>query len=120
MFLDVLGMDAKTEVGMSSVRLRLARSDEAGLVGQHNRLHPVPQAKLRKDAPHMGPNCRLGHVELTGDLRVGQAACYELEHLRFAISQDLESLRPAARRATTRELGDQAPGDLRGEQGRRA
>ena len=102
---------------MPPIRLRPVRSDEAGLVGQHNRLHPVPQPKLRKDAPHVGPDRRLRYVQLLGNLRVGQTARHELEHLQLTISQHLELLRPGGRRAATRELGDQAPGDLRGEQG---
>src|SRR5829696_5605906 len=101
---------------MPPVRLRRVRSDEAGLVCQHNRLHPVPQAELRKDAPHVCSDSGLRNVELTGDLRVGQAARHELQHLQLAISQDLELLRPRGRWAGACELGDQAPGDLRGEQ----
>src|SRR3954462_9267306 len=59
--------------GTGSRRSALAGLDQAGLVREDHGLHPVPQAELRQEVPHVGLHGRLADDEFRRDLRVGQA-----------------------------------------------
>lgn len=48
----------------------LAGSDESRFVCQHHRLDSVAEAELGKDPCDVGPDDRLGHDQLLGDLGV--------------------------------------------------
>jgi hypothetical protein len=47
--------------------------DEAGLVSQDHRLHPVPQVQLGQDVPDVGLDGAFLHDEPFGDLGIRQA-----------------------------------------------
>src|SRR5690242_12379929 len=63
------------------------RRDEAGFVGVDDGLDAVAQAELLQDLGHVGLGGRLADHQLAADLRVGQAADEQVEHLALARGQ---------------------------------
>ena len=58
--------------------------DDAGLVGEHDRLHAVAHAELHQHARDVRLDGRLRDHELLGDLRVRHPARDQREHLELA------------------------------------
>ena len=90
---------------------------DAGLVGEHDRLHAVAQPELHQHARDVRLDRRLAHDQLGRDLGVRQPARDELEHLELARGQLVEALgRRRGGGRGGRELLDQPLGDRGREQ----
>jgi len=97
---------------------RRAGSDDAGLVGEDDGLNAVAQAEFREHPPDMRLDGGVGHDELLGDLRVGEAAGDEFQDVELAGRQVVELWGRLLRGwVVADERLDQPPGDGRGEQG---
>src|SRR5699024_6110175 len=93
------------------------RPDQPGLVGNHHHLRPVPQVELREDAADVGLHRLLGHEQVLGDLGVRPAAGDPGHHLELALGERGEQPVVAPRCLWPGDVvGDQRPGDLRGEE----
>ena len=55
--------------------------DEAALVGEHDRLHPVAQPQLGEDVGDVGLDRALADVQVGGELGVALAGGQQLQHL---------------------------------------
>src|SRR5262245_15338405 len=94
-----------------------ARLDEAGLVGEHDRLHAVAQIELHQHVRDVRLHGRLADEQAGGDLRVREAAGNQLQHLELAcreLGQPRRRLGPP--RPGADELLDQPPRDRRREE----
>jgi plastocyanin len=95
-----------------TVRLRRGRpAHDPGLVGDHHDLDAVAHAELHQHARHVRLDGRAADDQLSGDLRVGQAARHELEHLELARRELVEAGRDVAC-ARSRERCDLHHADL--------
>jgi hypothetical protein len=107
-----------TEISINHLGRPRAGSDDAGLVGEDDGLNAVAQAEFREHPPDMRLDGGVGHDELVGDLRVGEAAGDEFQDVELASRQVVELRRRLrGRLVVTDERLDQPPGDGRGEQG---
>jgi hypothetical protein len=82
------------------------RADQPGLACQHHQLRPVPGLQLGKNGATWVLAVAWPQHQPLGDLRVGQAAPHELEHLPLACGQ------PRQRRLLRRRAVDRPPGEL--------
>lgn len=73
--------------------MELLRLEEAGLVRQDDRLHPVAEVKLLQDMGDVRLDGRLADVELLPDLRVGEALCNQAQDVALAARQLVEPAR---------------------------
>src|SRR5207248_8697783 len=108
------------EFGCARVTLRSGRagSDDPGFVGEDDGLYAVAQAELGEHSPDVRLDGGVGHDELLGDLRVGEAAGDEFQDVELAGCQVVELWwRPRGGRVVADERVDQPPGDGRREQG---
>lgn len=88
--------------------------DEATLVGQDHRLHPVTYPELGEHASDVRLHRRLRDDELSSDLGVGEAAGHQPEHLRLALREFRERLwKRWIRHCWSGIPLDEAPGDRR-------
>ena len=85
----VLGGQVFGSAGTWSGPMRsvLARGGEPGLVGEHDGLHPVPQAEFAEDPGHVGLDGRLAEGQLRREFGVAQAAGQQPQHLEFPRGQ---------------------------------
>ena len=88
------------------------RVEEPGLVGEHHGLHTVAEAELLEDVGDVRLHRGLADVELGADLRVGQPAGDQAEHLHLALGQLVEVSWPGGP-GHAGELLDDALGDRR-------
>src|SRR6185312_7976044 len=95
----------------TACRLRVG-CEEVGLVGEHDRLDAVTQAQLLEDVRDVRLDRGVADVELLADLRVGQAARDQAQHVQFTIGQ-LGQLLGRLRVRDARELLDHALCDRR-------
>jgi hypothetical protein len=66
--------DQCCNLGTLAGRVRFARLDDAGLVGQDDGLDPVAQAELGEQVADVGFHGGVADEEVGGDLGVGEAA----------------------------------------------
>ena len=95
-----------------------AGADDAGLVGEDDRLDAVAEVELVEHAGDVGLDRERRDDELFGDLGVGEAARDEHEDLALARRSARRGrvAGAAAGRVVADEGLDQPPGDRRGEQ----
>jgi hypothetical protein len=85
--------------------------DQAGLVGQYHRLHPVPQVQLGQDVSDVGLDRAFLHDEPYGDLGIGQPLGNQPEHVELPASQSAEYRGNGCRGPEgTGEAADKTPG----------
>src|SRR5919201_6717862 len=61
--------------------------EEAGLMGEDDRLHAVAEVQLLKVVRDMGLDGGVADVELVADLHVGESARDQSQHVQLAIGQ---------------------------------
>src|SRR5450755_5196248 len=94
-----------------------AWADEAGLVGEHNRLRAIAEVQLGQDPADMGLVGLLGDDQSVTDLGVGEATGYQPQDLGLPAGEHAERCgRWRAGPRAAGELCDQPPGYGRGEQ----
>jgi hypothetical protein len=62
-------------------------SDQPDLIGVHDGLDPVTQAKLGQHPSHMGFDRRFGEKKLGGDLGVGEPSGYFDQDLPLSVGK---------------------------------
>jgi cytochrome P450 len=94
-----------------------AGRDKSGFVGEHDCLGAVSQAELGQDALDVALGRLGGDGECVADLRIGHTLGDQLEYFRFPAGQDVQrGGRGGDGQRLAGEVGDQPPGDRRGEQ----
>lgn len=107
-----LGITAAVELTRFVVRRRRRRLlDQAGLVRDDRRLHPVLHLQPTEDRADVRLDRALDEVEPSADLRVRQAGAQQCEHVSLAVGQRVDlpaGGRPADHPSATAapELGD--------------
>ena len=84
------GSRGRRPYGRHESQVGVARSDDAGLVGEHDRLDAVAEAELHQDARDVRLHRRLRDEERLRDLGVREAARDQAEHLELARGQVLQ------------------------------
>src|ERR1700730_11600180 len=91
--------------------------NEAGLVGEDNGLRTVTEPKLHQDAAYVGLDGLFRDDKVAGYFSVRHATGNQGEHFGLPFGQAFEVLTAGAPGcAHPGELGDETPGDARGEQ----
>src|SRR5689334_3867664 len=95
---------------------RLARGDQAGLVGEDDELGPVAGTELDHRPADVGLGSGGAEHHGLGDLVVGQAMGDQGDHLPLPVGEALHPGRRDRVRRPGHELADQAAGDRGGQQ----
>ena len=106
----------QTRSGKGGERSGSVAPDEACLVGDHDRLDPIPDAELAEDAGHVRLHGGLRDHHLGRDLGVGQAATDQAQDVELALGELGELGREAGRDDWLGEALDEPPGDGRLDQ----
>src|SRR5215472_8313891 len=109
-----MGGDARAETSLSGLSGRWldrsqARTHQAELVREDDRLHPVAQLQLVEDAGDVRLDGALADEEPVGDLRVREPRGDQRQHLPLALRQLLEHARVATARWVLHHPLDEPP-----------